>query len=154
MENNKNNDRLILIGGGAQNSFDDNLQPIFRGDYKFLVIQDPVRGYTQLLVLAMYQPYEYHAEALLDHMKTTNLHEIKVNGGGKIELNPERGSCKIYGKSYAFKHVWPAEIQELVTALWPTLTFTNNAESSSQGPMETHGGTYSFAQVKYHVDNP
>lgn len=145
-------DRLILIGS-AKDCFDADMQPIRQQSFKYIVVKDPNKDYIQILVMVMYLPFEYHAEALLNHMDENNIPEILVNGGGKLSITPGE-SCYFHGKSYAFKHPWPEEIEQLQKDIWPNLKFLNNSESSAQGNMSVSGKLYTRAQVKYEADHP
>jgi hypothetical protein len=113
------------------------------------MIQEPNSAEIKMLLLAPYRPYEYHAQALLSYMDQNGFSQIKINGGGKVEMSPQ-DEFLFYEKSYAFKYANHAEIQALCNQVWPGRAIRITSPNSET----VMSRVWTKSQVKHEADNP
>ena len=118
---------------------------------KFLLTKNTEHSPTQILLMKEFSPYEFHAEALLFHMKKNNLNEIIVKGGGKICFNFVENKLSIFGTSYAFKSALKDEIEKICKECWPGYEILANKLRDEMTPIEVDGKIYSIKDVEEEV---
>ncbi len=153
MENRIKKEGQLILVGKAIKCFDSNLQPTVSNEYKFLIIKSPEDILPQILVMEEFEPFVYHAQALLCYMEENNLNEVVVNGGGKINFYLNDLAYKIYGKSYSFDIPCVEEVSQISNQLWPKFRYRIDIISSVQD-INISGEICTFEKVKYYVDNP
>ena len=153
MNNSTKTSPLILIGP-ASKYFDADLQPTAPTELKCIVVKELKSDEIQILLLKMYEPFEYHAEALLSYMKEKHLSEIMINGGGKVYFDPIEKTVRYYDKSYAFGYVCQDEVLNFSKHVWSDFDIKPNFGSSSQSNMAVSGRSYSYEKVKYEAEHP
>ncbi|MEK7586081.1 MAG: hypothetical protein AAB477_02530 [Patescibacteria group bacterium] len=120
------------------------------------MIQSVGSDLLQMLIMRIGDPFTYHAEALLDYMKSEGLKEIKVNGGGRINFSLNEKEVTVTEKSYAFGKAYPKEVEEFIKTVWPSFSVSTEymAVDPSRKEMSVTGRVFTIGRVKEHADNP
>lgn len=133
---------LILIGE-IEKAFVSDQKPEIK-NAKFVIVSEDNENLKLLLHYEGY-PYEYHAEAVMQHMKNKNLNEIYCHGGGKISISK---TIVFHAKSYAFGTANDENIRFVSEKIWPGIEI----DIMTMGK-KTEGGLYSKEQIQYLCDN-
>lgn len=142
----------LIFVGNLHNKFDEKNLPLDLSARLKFVMLIGLTGSLQMLLMEEYEPFSYHAQAILSYMKENNLDKITLNGGGKLTFEDKRFSFN--GFSYAFDGANNEEVRAFAEKIWPDQSIEVSLGRQLEGPIDKTGTQYLLGKIQHFVDNP